>query len=765
MIFDTLLAFIASSIAPAINVVQVNGYRTFGDGGAMFLYRYTGNDGTGLWTSADGAHWRIMPPQTPNWLMFGAFADAASHQITTGDIAANPQWIGTYAAGTEWSSVAAQECVYFCFATKSKVGNIIWNNVSTRLNHAMFIPRGTYFSNQTLLIVAEGASIHFEDRLGTSVSWTGNAANPALYFNSLAYGVIENMSVTDTVASTQLVVFDNNGSPASFKTQQLSIRDAVIQGGGPVPTGVLVAVNPVSGGSGQGDTILFENCIMTQSVVANLQLNGQNTLSVIVFGGNMQSAFLDGIACNGSTCFNYGGSFENGTDFFHQAPALNQFATGGADFHAYAGSGATGINSMRDIRSETNVPFIALPTNGRIEAVGVSGNVFNWSASNHYLPGVVISAGTKSHLFMLVDDGGPPWFLGDASGSVTTAVNLSASWTTNQWAGFNIWERFTNAGTVASVVTSNTATTATFSPAFGVTTAARQIKIGGSVGSSPPAWDSGPTTFSVTPNATGQGFTTTANSNVVTVGGSIFANINVGDYVVIIGAWSLGQAGFSFTSALIGKVSVKTSGPPTTITLTSGGAPINAAFSVTDALGYYGTGIVDNQETWLDIDSDALMGLLKADTVTVPFGRIRSSQSMEMMNLGRLDWDRAQVDANTGKFFSVNGYQQQQYPQAPTTFGAGTHDLTAAVANAGLLSVSATASSTLTWPTQPGPVQSFEINAKTVGSSDIVLTMGGAWLGPATIDLGSVNAKTWHISAQWDPNLAVWVHRGTSGPY
>ena len=53
---------------------------------------------------------------------FGAKADGASHPITGDDTAANPQWIGRYQQGTEWDTVAVQECLYAAFAIASTPG-------------------------------------------------------------------------------------------------------------------------------------------------------------------------------------------------------------------------------------------------------------------------------------------------------------------------------------------------------------------------------------------------------------------------------------------------------------------------------------------------------------------------------------------------------------------------------------------------------------------------------------------------------------------
>ena len=59
----------------------------------------------------------IPPVLTP--FAFGAIADGASHPLTAGHIAANPQWIGRYPVGAEWDTVALQECLYAAFAGAS----------------------------------------------------------------------------------------------------------------------------------------------------------------------------------------------------------------------------------------------------------------------------------------------------------------------------------------------------------------------------------------------------------------------------------------------------------------------------------------------------------------------------------------------------------------------------------------------------------------------------------------------------------------------
>jgi hypothetical protein len=755
--YDTLTIFRDSVVPLNVNVVQINGYRTVNDGGAMSIGRVTtqARVGPGMWQSADGAIWRIENNE-PNILMLGGYNDGSSHQITSADIAANPQWIGTYTAGTEWNSVAGQELVYTCYAGNSVAGTVRWNTNTGQINRPMnLLPGGTYVSNQTILIVAAGFYMHGNQRATSELLWTGSPTVPALYLNSGAYFTIERLRIADTSASNQLIVLDHSSSPGAISTQQGSFRDCDFVGGGPVFTNVIISINPVSSGSGQGDTLLFSNCLLIGSAVANLQLVGQNTLSCEIEGGNHQEALGDGIQLLGASAFMRGPSFENSAiDFFHQAPATNQIAMFGADFHSYSGAGGTEINSMRDIRSENLVPCIFEANNGRVYCLGVSGGmVFGWVANGNFPLGGLIGAGSKNHIFMLVDDGGPDWFLGDPSGSTTLVVNPSATWTTNQWAGFLVWERFTNGFALAtSLVVSNTATTATVTP-LGLTSAGRQIKIAGVAGSSPPSWDSAPAGHSTPPvPGNGQGFTTVANSNVVNIGSDI--TVSIGDYVVIPGAWSLAQAGESQTSALIGKVTNTGAG---TITLSRAATQV-----VTDAPGYFGTSISDGNFNWLDIDSDALVGLIKGDAIFSPYGRVRQCGPLDAMSLGRPDWYRGDVPA-TG--FNSRSYPTSNEALAEISQGAGTLSLATYIALGPLVTVGVVASCTFSWPSEFVGVQSFEINAQQSGSGDIVITMSGAWKGPATVDLGSSLNKITHISAQWDLNLSTWVFRGSSGPY
>jgi hypothetical protein len=187
---------------------------------------------------------------------YGAFGNNASHPISAGDIAANPQWIGTYTAGDQWDYVATQEAIYACFASASTPGTVVWNGNSHWLNRRLFVPSGYYQINKTLHCTAYGASIEFETRMGTRLVYTGAQAGPCVSFDSIAYSSIYNMSVQDTVGADSLVEMDYTGTVPGLRTQQVSVYDMVLFGDGNTFYGLRLST---SGGGAQGDTILFNN--------------------------------------------------------------------------------------------------------------------------------------------------------------------------------------------------------------------------------------------------------------------------------------------------------------------------------------------------------------------------------------------------------------------------------------------------------------------------------------------------------------------------
>lgn len=55
-------------------------------------------------------HYFAVTPQ-----MFGAFGDGTSHPVSAGEIAAHPEWLGSYDEGTEWDVIGWQEMLYHCY--------------------------------------------------------------------------------------------------------------------------------------------------------------------------------------------------------------------------------------------------------------------------------------------------------------------------------------------------------------------------------------------------------------------------------------------------------------------------------------------------------------------------------------------------------------------------------------------------------------------------------------------------------------------------
>ena len=73
-------------------------------------------------TAGSGLSWTVNNSQTvPDNTLESVAA------ITSGDIAANPQWIGTYVVGDTWDTVGVNEAILNAFAGTSTPGHIIWN--------------------------------------------------------------------------------------------------------------------------------------------------------------------------------------------------------------------------------------------------------------------------------------------------------------------------------------------------------------------------------------------------------------------------------------------------------------------------------------------------------------------------------------------------------------------------------------------------------------------------------------------------------------
>lgn len=305
-------------------------------------------------TKAASAELGAAVPQVLTPFAFGAVADGASHPITAGDIAANPQWIGRYPIGAEWDTVAVQECLYAAFAGASRPGQVAWNNAEPAAwrNRAIRIPAGRYRIDRTLVCAMMGFQILGDGRQATTLLWSGPADSPMWLCDSASYGVFGDLCLEAASATSQaLLELDASGANKGLKTQQVTLRDMTFACNGVAAIGLRISK---SGGAAQGDTILIDNCLFGGASLAGLavgETSSQNALGITVHGGDFQACLPHGVLVFG------GQVFIDNTSFQNQAwnSPRNQIALGGADVTVRGGSGVSGFSAMRNIRSESDV--------------------------------------------------------------------------------------------------------------------------------------------------------------------------------------------------------------------------------------------------------------------------------------------------------------------------------------------------------------------------------------------------------------------------
>lgn len=573
-----------------------------------------------------------------NPMNYGAFANSTSnpHLITATDITNNPQWIGLYDTTYSWDTVAVQEAIYAAFAPGSTHGTVVWNATTGDfdLNLPLYIPDGLYYINKQLLLVATGFTIEFASRSpNCGLLWFGDRNTTMLKCNSASYGVfIRPCLKAQVLTDVPLWTLDWSAGP-SLKTQQLTIYDPIIEGSSLALQGL--AISP-SGNAAQGDTITIINPYVANFLEYGIQCSGTNALGIQIIGGDFQHCSMDGFSCLSGQIYIDKTSFQNqfvaGRSGY---PVQNQIVNAGGDLHVY--NNTTGNqSSLRDGRSESmtlvrcEAGMRTYVDNSSVFAAEVQG----WSNGIPFPTGNLVSGGSKSKVFISVGDTGTNGYLPMGPASTTTVISdPAASYLTNQWVGFPLYIRFGSNGFITyQPIVSNTATTITVSPAFSsipAPGAGGMYAVGGFTGGVVPAFDGLADGFSHQGQAVGQGFTTTVNSTTITYASEIALNIAANQWVVIPRADFVGPSltGVrNYRCALFAKV-VSTGGSSAVLSRP-------ARFSMTDASGYYGAVITDNQAIWMQLDYDAYQGCSELHACYMNRGKLRDCGDLSQFYAG-----------------------------------------------------------------------------------------------------------------------------------
>lgn len=667
-------------------------------------------------------------------------------------------------------------------ASSASMRTIVWNNYGgayTNLNKTLFVPIGTCLINAQLNLNAQNFEIDFAARGASLWKWTGDARTSMFYNNAISYGVINNISMSTSVlyngsvdpfasTATPLWVMDKTSDVYSeLATQQLTINNAYIamtvNWGG-------ISISP-SGGSAQGDTILFNNLgIFGFASTYGVRIGGQNALSIIFLGGDIQGVSAgDAIANYGGTHFVYGMNFENQATYTQVAitPSVSQILNAGADSHQYSGCGLSCIISMQDVRSESDILALSPVNNHVVKNSGLdsSGSFNTWFPTYCYSPGMTFHAGNKGHIFMVVDDGGNGTWkpMNTMAVAGPTITDPTASYTINQWqTDYCLFFRFgSNGFSQHSTVVSNTATTVTTDIDVGPANSTSLYHIGGTAGTVEATWDSATPSYSTGVNVgVGQGFTLTANSTTIAVGSQILSTIMVNDYVVIPLASNLGPAsgGPIYNTALMAKVTAVGASDIT----------VNVApkYSCTDCYGYWGTPITDSggRVQYLDLTYPAVAHPSEMSNTYIDGGVVEVPYDVSTLTAGRADWLYYAQQSSPAASGTNNLTSSKNHDMVANLNSASTIDLTNYANAINVVALVPTTDATINAPV-PAPSnasQTLELQITTNVTTPFTLTFGTNFISNGTFYTGTTSGKLYIIQFRSIGGKWVEVYRSSS---
>lgn len=761
------------------DVIVLGGYHTLGDLGAGAIYTSDGATANGLEAVRDaaGAWFNLVVIGEVNVGWFGAYGDNGAHRITAADIAANPEWRGTYTPDTTWDTVATNEALIAAFGAASTPGHVVWNSLTgeVRANKTLVVPTATYGINRTLNLAAAFFSIEFASRAALW-DWKGPPDQPMLVTDSIAYADIRNISLAASQPAVYgeaapLWVMDHSGANGGLSTQQITITNATIR----VPyNGRGISISP-SGGAAQGDTITFINPLFEGSFADYcLRLGGQNALSIMILDGDFQGCTHDAIQAAHGTVYVYGTSFQNQRMGLDQAPVINQLTTFGADLDVMAGEGPTGVNKFEDVRAEDEVPVNCQPgAYCDVEDVESAGASFlNWFPNYPYQAGQTVSNASTGHrAFMVVDDGGVPGWrpVGDGS-SGCVIQDPGAGLAPGTLAGKRIYLRIEIGATAHQTIASNTATSVTMADGCSKGSPGPNLlyHVSGVSGSAPPDWAAAPPGHStlVWGASSRQGFSTSAGSAEVKVGPDIYDRIAVGDYVVIPNADRLGGV-IVLPAALIARVEARSGGDTLRLSRPAGA-------SVAFAYGYWGAPVRDHDVSYIDLDFNAFSGAQALMNSSAVAGRTWRLGTVINYASNRPDWRRDGEPAPEGGVYSQLAGPLGR-PLARQIAYAPVIDLTAALDAADAIVLRPTGDAVLNAPAPPpGVAREITLQVEAAGGAPRTVSFGAGFksAGPLTVPAapGAVyvlrfvsDGSTWNEASRSGP-VTAGAGRGASGP-
>ncbi len=238
---------------------------------------------------------------------YGAFGDGGSHRISESDIAAHPEWSGSYAVGDEWDYVALQEAIYVAFG-KPKVEH---SSSNPQLNRPLFLPCGKYRVNKEWnWNHIMGGWIRGAGRFCTVVAQTSRD-KAIVRTNGFSFGRVEGISFQEDADNENAAFeldWDGKGSGWSGALQGNTFSDNQFSAEGhKAAIGLRIAASGFMG----SENLFLDNHFQWFTSACFFS-SDFNTLQNTIIGGNFGNCSHDGIFVRAGAIQVYSVGFQNG---------------------------------------------------------------------------------------------------------------------------------------------------------------------------------------------------------------------------------------------------------------------------------------------------------------------------------------------------------------------------------------------------------------------------------------------------------------------
>ena len=341
--------------------------------------------------------WTATSVDPLNPLDFGGFGNGSSHPITSTDISIyGPGWLGTYTAGTEWDTVAIQECIYAAYGTPANPNSV----PNMGLNRAVYIPAGLWLINVPILITKViGGNITGAGCFATTLR--NQVTGVCVQINGMSYSYFGDMQIEQnaSVPNPTGILLDYDWDQTtthgwSAASQSNTFFNLNLSGEGQFPPTdptfpnqmhVQIGISVAATGSGsQCSENLFIGC---RYIWCEFGWNsgGQNALQNNHIGGNFENCRLAGIRYGAGMGSIYGVGFQNSNGV-----GWGQVAFGGFDI--VYNNAANDAATVEGCRTESP-QFITVASDAYVSVknCNIVPFIANWQASHTYAAGTIVT--------------------------------------------------------------------------------------------------------------------------------------------------------------------------------------------------------------------------------------------------------------------------------------------------------------------------------------------------------------------------------------